>query len=128
MRQLPAVRPGDVGRAPGGRRESREPGVVGRDGVLRGEDDELSRGEPDAEVPRAAVPELAGGDLVDDRAGRARPVGAVVIGARVDDDDLDGLVDRLQGDSGKTAGEVVAAVLDRDDDRDHFGVAARRNW
>ena len=74
------------------------------------------------------VPELVRRDLVDDGARGARDVGAAVRGARVDDDDFDLLVDLLGRDPVEAADEIVPAVLDGDDDRDHRGVAARMNW
>ena len=66
--------------ARGGGREPREPVLVVRDGVLRGEDDEVARREPDPEVAGAPVAELLGRDLVDECAAlpraleRSRPV------------------------------------------------------
>ncbi len=48
--------------------------------------------------------------------------------AGVDDDDLDLLVDPLSRDRVQAAHEVGAAVLDRDDDRDHVGSAETTNW
>ena len=125
--ELAAVRTGDVVRAAGGRGESREPVLVGSDGVLRREDDEVARREPDADVAGAPVAELLGRYLVDERA-QLRARGRAPVGrARVDDDDLDRLVDHLAGDRVEAADEVGTAVLDGDDDRDH-GDATSRNW
>ena len=66
VRELAAVRAGDVVRAAGRGGEPREPVLVVGDGVLRREDDEVARREPDPEVARAPVAELLGRDLVDD--------------------------------------------------------------
>ena len=126
--ELAAVRAGDVRSRVRCSRKPREPTVVVRDCVLRREDDGLASCEAHAQVPRAAVTEFLGRDLVDDRAGGTGALRAAVGGARVDDHDLDLLLDLLRGDPGKAAHEVRAAVLDRDDDRDHRGVAARTNW
>ena len=46
---------------------------------------------------------------------------------RVDDDDLDLLVDLLTQDRLQAAHEVDPSVLDWDDDRDHAGVTAATN-
>ena len=127
MGELAAVRTGDVVRAAGRGGESHEPVLVGSDGVLRREDDEVARREPDPDVAGAPVAELLGRYLVDERAQLPRAGRAPVGGARVDDDDLDRLVDHLAGDRVEAADEVGAAVLDGDDDRDH-GDATSRNW
>ena len=119
MGELAAVRSRDVRPRACRRHEPREPVRVVRDRVLGREDDRLAPRELDAEVARAAVAELLGRDLVHDRAGGTRSLGAPVRRARVDDDHLDVLVDLLRGDPVQAAREVGAAVLDRDDDRDH---------
>ena len=81
-----------------------------------------------AEVARASVAELGRRDLVHARAASPRGLGAAVARAGVDDDDLDLVVDDLARDRVEAANEVGAAVLDRDDDRDHAGSAATTNW
>ena len=128
MRELAAVGTGDVRARARGCDEPREPARVVRDRVLRGEHDRVAARELDAQIPRAAVAELLGRDLVHDRPGGTRALGAAVRRARVDDHDLDLLLDPLRGDAREAAREVGAAVLDRDDDGDHRGVAARTNW
>ena len=72
--------------------------------------------------------ELGGRDLVDASPVTSREVGAAVTRAGVHDDDLDLSLDHLAVDRIEAAGEVGAAVLDRDDDGDHAGVAATTNW
>ena len=57
-----------------------------------------------------------------------RDLDAAVARPGVDDDDLDLVVDVLRRDRVEAADEIGAAVLDRDDDRDHAGVAAATNW
>ena len=57
-----------------------------------------------------------------------RPLDAPVLRARVDDDDLDLVVDLLARDRLQAAHEVEPAVLDGDDDGDHAGAAATTNW
>ena len=52
----------------------------------------------------------------------SRTLRASVPRARVDDDDLDLLVDPLSRDGLEAANEVGAAVLDRDDDRDQVAL------
>ena len=65
---------------------------------------------------------------MDDGTALPRTVGAPVPRARVDDHDLDRLVDRLAGDPVEAADEIGPAVLDGDDDGDHRGAATSRNW
>ena len=128
MRELAAVRACDVLARARRSHEPREPAVVVRDRVLRGEDDHLAARELDAQVPRAAVAELLGAISCTTAPCCTRLLGAAVGGARVDDNHLDLLLDLLRGDAGEATREIGAAVLDRDDDGDHRGVAARTNW
>ena len=72
--------------------------------------------------------ELRGRDLVHTRTPRTRELGTAVARARVDDDDLDLVLDQLAADRVEAADEIGTAVLDRDDDGDHAGSAATTNW
>jgi hypothetical protein len=65
------------------------------------------------------VVELERRDLLHRRAPRAGQLDAPVAGPGVHDDDLDLVVDALGGDGVQAAGEVLAAVLDGDQNGDH---------
>ena len=119
VRELPAVHPGDGVVRAEGRRQRRQPAVVGRVRVLGGEDEDVAAGELGPEVARAAVVELPGRDRMHAGPELAGAVRAAVGRARVDDDDLDLLVHLLPRDPLEAADETGAAVLDRDHDRDH---------
>ncbi len=102
--------------------------LVRRDRVLAREDEGLALSDLRAEVSRASVAELGCGDLVNTCAASASRIGAAVARAGIHDDDLDLLRDDLAPDCVETADEVGSAVQDRDDDRDHAGIAATTNW
>jgi hypothetical protein len=61
------------------------------------------------------------------RAKTTSPCGTAVSRARVHDEYLDVLFDALVPDCVEAAHEIGAAVLDRDQHRDHRGVAATTN-
>ena len=87
-----------------------EPEIVRGVRVLAREDEYVAGSELGAEIPRPAVVELARRDLVHARAESAGTLDAAVDRTRIDDDDLDLLIDLLHSDRLEAADEVGAAV------------------